>query len=130
MVGNMGHRVLHNSQTVINHRPHGHSNTKDLKMTIQSREPTCIHCVLDAIQAVIQSADPATREALAATIDSYSEDFPEDFFWATGMQSPRMLYDLLMTIDGACRREVEPPKDKKPAAKLRVVGSGHSGCKE
>ena len=45
---------------------------------------TSIYQLLDAIEAVIKAADPAKREALTRTIDSYAEDFPEDFFWATG----------------------------------------------
>src|SRR5215471_8877665 len=45
---------------------------------------TSIYGLLDAIEAVIKAADPAKREALTRTIDAYAEDFPEDFFWATG----------------------------------------------
>ena len=64
---------------------------------------TSIYQLLDAIEAVIKAADPAKREALTRTIDAYAEDFPEDFFWATGSQAPMLLHHLLNTIDSACR---------------------------
>ena len=51
---------------------------------------TSIYQLLDAIEAVIKAADPAKREALARTIEAYAEDFPEDFFWATGSQAPML----------------------------------------
>jgi hypothetical protein len=56
---------------------------------------TSIYQLLDAIEAVIKAADPAKREALTRTIDAYAEDFPEDFFWATGSQAPMLLHHLL-----------------------------------
>lgn len=74
--------------------------------------PTGMYEVLDAIEEVIKAADPAKREALADIIDAYSEDFPEDFYWAVGPQSPSFLSHLLTTIDGAAR--------EKGASKSRV----------
>jgi hypothetical protein len=46
--------------------------------------------VLDAARATIASADPETRAALAKAIDGYAEDFPEEFYWAIGAQSPSL----------------------------------------
>ena len=68
---------------------------------------TSIYQLLDAIEAVIKAADPAKREALTRTIDAYAEDFPEDFFWATGSQAPMLLHHLFNTIDSACRPEAQ-----------------------
>jgi hypothetical protein len=64
-----------------------------------------------AIEAVIKAADPAKREALSRTIDAYAEDFPEDFFWATGSQAPMLLHD------SACRPEAQ----SKPRPAIRLV---------
>jgi hypothetical protein len=82
-----------------------------------SRDITCVHTLLEAIEAAIQSATPATRQALAETIDAYESDFPDDYYWATGVQSPRLLYDLFMTIDSACRTKVASK------VKFEVVGN-------
>jgi hypothetical protein len=78
---------------------------------------TSIYQLLDAIEAVIKAADPAKREALTRTIDAYAEDFPEDFFWATGSQAPMLLHHLLNTIDSACRPEAQ----SKPRPAIRLV---------
>jgi hypothetical protein len=78
---------------------------------------TSIYQLLDAIEAVIKAADPAKREALTRTIDVYAEDFPEDFFWATGSQAPMLLHHLLNTIDSACRPEAQ----SKPRPAIRLV---------
>jgi hypothetical protein len=81
---------------------------------------TGIYELLDAIEAVIVAADPAKRETLAATIDAYADDFPDDFHWAIGPQAPSFLYHLLMTIDGAAREKGESKSrvirlvDRKP----------------
>jgi hypothetical protein len=63
--------------------------------------------VLDALEAVIASADPAKREALAEAIDAFHNNFPNDFHWALSAQSPTLLYHLFMSIDSACRPEAE-----------------------
>jgi hypothetical protein len=76
-----------------------------------------VYELLDAIEAVIKAADPAKREALAQTIDAYAEDFPDDFFWAVGPQSPMLLHDILSTIDSACRPEAQ----SKPRPAIRLV---------
>jgi hypothetical protein len=63
--------------------------------------------VLDALEAVIKAADPEKRSVLAATIDGYTEHFPDDFFWAIGAQSPTLLSHLMMVVDSACRPEAQ-----------------------
>ena len=78
---------------------------------------TSIYEVLEALEAVIQAADPVKRETLAQTIDAYSEDFPDDFFWATGVQAPVLLHHLIMAIDASCR----PSSDSKPRPVIRLV---------
>ena len=74
--------------------------------------------LLEAVEAVIRAADPAKREALAETIDAYAEGpFAEEFFWATGAQSPVLLHHLMSGIDAACR----PESQSKPRTALRLV---------
>ena len=73
--------------------------------------------VLDAIEAVIQCADPAKREALARTMDGYHDCFPEEFHWALGAQAPMLLSHLLSMIDAACRPEAQ----SKPRPVIRLV---------
>ena len=78
---------------------------------------TGIYELLDAIEAVIKAADPGKREALARTIDSYAEDFPDDFYWDIGPQAPMLLNHLINTIDSACRPEAQ----SKPRPAIRLV---------
>jgi hypothetical protein len=73
--------------------------------------------LLDAIEAAIRAADPAKREALAHTVDAYAEDFPDEFFWASGAQAPTLLFHMLNTIDSACRPEAQ----SKPRPAIRLV---------
>jgi hypothetical protein len=78
---------------------------------------TGMYELLDAIESVVGSADPAKRETLAKTIDAYCEDFPEDFFWAIGGQAPSLLYHLMLSIDSASR----PDAESKPRPVIRLV---------
>jgi hypothetical protein len=80
-------------------------------------EITGMYELLDAIEAVIKAADPAKREALARTIDAYSEDFPDEFFWAIGGRAPTLLNHILTTVDAACRPEAQ----SKPRPAIRLV---------
>lgn len=59
---------------------------------------TGMYDVLDALEAVIKAAPKAQREALAAAVDAYAENFPDEFFWATGGQAPALLQHLMMLI--------------------------------
>ena len=69
---------------------------------------TGVYELIEAIEAIIEAADPARREALARTIDAYAEDFPDEFFWATSAQAPMLLYQMLFwSIDLACRPEAQ-----------------------
>src|SRR3954451_13770167 len=76
-----------------------------------------VYELLDAIEGVIQAADPTKREILAKTIDAYAEDFPDDFYWAVGPQAPALLNSLLQMIDAACRTGSQ----SKPRAAIRLV---------
>jgi hypothetical protein len=74
--------------------------------------------LLEAVEAVIQAADPAKRAALAETIDAYADGpFAEEFYWATGAQAPVFLHHLMIGIDAACR----PESQSKPRPALRLV---------
>ena len=84
---------------------------------------TSIYELLDAIEAVIKAADLTKREALTRTIDAYAEDFPEDFFWATGSQAPMLLHHLFNTIDSACRPEAQ----SKPRSAIQLVDRKREG---
>jgi hypothetical protein len=61
--------------------------------------------VLDALRATISSSDPETRAALAKAMNA--EDFPEEFYWAIGAQSPSLLHHLVVAIDSSCRPEAQ-----------------------
>ena len=66
---------------------------------------TSLFDLVQALEAVISSADPTKREVLAQKLNAYSEHFPEDYFWAFGAQAPTMLHYLMWSIDGASRPE-------------------------
>lgn len=71
------------------------------------RQLTGMYELLDALEGVIKTSDPAKREELTKTIDAYHNDFPEDFRWAIGAQSPTLLSHLLLAIDWACRSDAQ-----------------------
>jgi len=62
---------------------------------------TGMYEMLEALEAAIKAAPKAERETLAAVMDAYAEDFPDDFYWAVGAQSPTLLYHLINTIEAA-----------------------------
>ena len=76
--------------------------------------------LLDALQEAIEASTADRRMALAKTIDAYSESCPEEFYWATGPQSPVLLHHLIFAIDRACRVGSQKPRtmprlvDRKP----------------
>ena len=80
-----------------------------------SDEIISMYELLDALKAVIKSADPEKQRELVKTIDGYAEHFPDDFFWATSAQSPTLLYNLMMVIDSASR-----PDESKPRPRVRL----------
>jgi hypothetical protein len=78
---------------------------------------TGVYEFLDALRDVIISSDPAKRETLAKTIDSWAEDFPDEFQWATGIKAPVLLHHVLMEVDVSCR----PDAASKPRPIIRLV---------
>jgi hypothetical protein len=80
-------------------------------------EITGMYELLDALEEALKASDPSKREELAKTIDAYHDDFPEDFHWAIGAQSPVLLHHLMISIDGACR----PSTESKPRGVIRLV---------
>ena len=76
-----------------------------------------IYEVLDALREVIVSSDPTKRENLAKAVDGWAHDFPEDFHWATGVQAPMLLFNLLVEIDTSCRDD----KGSRPRTVIRLV---------
>jgi hypothetical protein len=72
---------------------------------------TGMYELLDAIEETIRTSPK--REALAEILDAYHRDFPEEFHWAIGAQSPSLLFHLFGSIGVACRSET--------GAKLRLV---------
>lgn len=88
---------------------------------------TGMYEVLDALEAVIQAANPDKRRTLAETIDSYAEGpFCEELLWACSGQSPALLYNLMNAIDSACRPEAQ----SKPRPALRLVDRKSEGSAE
>lgn len=75
-----------------------------------------IYELLDAVEAVVKSADLTQRKALAQTIDGYADDFPDEYYWAVGPQAPMFLHHLLTSIDIACRPEA--PSKARAANRL------------
>jgi hypothetical protein len=59
-----------------------------------SDKPTLLFDVLDALEDALKHCAPDKRKALADTLDAYSEDCTEDFWWTLGQQSPTMLHML------------------------------------
>ena len=84
---------------------------------MSTHDLTGMYELLDAIEAVVKAADPVKREALAHTIDAYADDFPDEYFWSVGPQSPALLNNMLAAIDASCR----PEKQSKPRAPIRLV---------
>lgn len=87
-----------------------------------TEEVVTMYELLDALEQVITATDPAKRRTLADTINAYAKDYPDDFFWATGAQSPTLLSNLMMIIDTASQPEAESKAraasrllDRKPA---------------
>lgn len=72
--------------------------------------------LLEALEAVIQAANPAKRAALAEVLDGYAETFPEEFYWAISAQAPTLLHNLMMAIDASCRPESQ--SKARPAIRL------------
>lgn len=60
---------------------------------------TGMYELLEAIEAAINSAAPSKRDALTKTIAAYMEDFPEEYFWAIGPQSPTLLSHIMHAIE-------------------------------
>jgi hypothetical protein len=67
----------------------------------------------EAIQVVINAATPAQRKALAQAMETYRNDFPEDYYWDLG----NLLH--FMVVDGvhywpkkSNLRAVHKPKTK------------------
>jgi hypothetical protein len=60
---------------------------------------TGMYELLESIEAAIESAEPATREALARTINAYMNDFPDEYFWAVGPQAPTLLHHIMYAIE-------------------------------
>jgi hypothetical protein len=68
-----------------------------------SDKPTLLFDVLDALEDALKHCAPDKRKALADTLDAYSEDCTEDFWWALGQQSPTMLHMLMTAIVLGCQ---------------------------
>src|SRR5580704_8721043 len=68
-----------------------------------SDKPTLLFDVLDALEDALKHCAPDKRKALANTLDAYSEDCAEDFWWALGQQSPTMLHALMTAIVSGCQ---------------------------
>jgi hypothetical protein len=79
-----------------------------------SDKPTGMCELLAALEGTIAAADPGKRAAVAAMIDAYAREFPEEFRWAAGPQAPTLLYRLLTTIDVACRPEGKARRRQGP----------------
>jgi hypothetical protein len=77
--------------------------------------------LLDAIEKIIRAADPALRKELAEIFEAYSYDFPEEFEWAVGAQSPMLLWMLMNAIWDASGDPSSEPQPRRPASILQLV---------
>ena len=64
-----------------------------------SEDIVTMYDLLEALEEAIKSADPSKRKKLGETLDAYSKDCPDDFFWAISAQSPSLLHNLMTAID-------------------------------
>lgn len=62
---------------------------------------TGMYELIGAIEAAVESAEPSKRDALKRTINNYMEDFPDEYFWAIGPQSPTLLHHIMYAIEPA-----------------------------
>jgi hypothetical protein len=62
---------------------------------------TGMYELLEAIEAVVESAEASKRAELKRTINDYMEDFPDEYFWAIGPQSPALLHHIMYAIEPA-----------------------------
>jgi len=61
-------------------------------------ELTGIFELLDVVEKVVRSADPALQAELQDTLNAYAQDFPDEFYWAVGVQAPAMLHHLMHAL--------------------------------
>lgn len=64
----------------------------------QPIELTGMYEVLNAVEDLIRAAEPAQQAALARVISAYADDFPDEYFWATGATAPALLQNLMFAI--------------------------------
>ena len=75
------------SDCPLNHYTHGKSErlTQRQKptgdMIMANKAITGMFEVMEALESVIESSDVSKRKALAAVLDAYAKDFPDEFFW-------------------------------------------------
>jgi hypothetical protein len=86
--------------TIINEVGDDARTHAEQKPPAVEREPTTMLDFLDAVAATIAFSPAAQRRALARTIAAWNDD---DYWWATGAQSPALLRDLVTEIDLATR---------------------------
>ena len=79
-----------------------------------SDKPTLLFDVLDALEDALKHCAPDKRKALANTLDAYSEDCAEDFWWALGQQSPTMLHMSGCQTGSGAKRNVVVRLVRKP----------------
>jgi hypothetical protein len=69
--------------------------------------------LLNAIEAVVECSDPDKQAALAVTIDQYERNFPDEFYWAVGAQSPHLLHEIMNVLRTACDSESQSKPHKR-----------------
>jgi hypothetical protein len=82
-----------------------HNNSKSGQPNMNCEcNHTGMYELLEAVEAAIESAEPAKREALATTINAYMNDFPDEYFWAVGPQAPTLLHHIMHAIEPPSKR--------------------------
>jgi hypothetical protein len=54
---------------------------------------------------LVRSASPVQQATLAKVLNAYANEFPEEYFWATGPQAPTLLHNLIFAVTPAVCRD-------------------------
>ena len=93
----------------------------DCAAKIEAENITIFGDVIDALKDVIASADPTKIAGLRETIDSFSRDCPEDYYWSIGGRSPSMLNDLIHHIEIAVDVEIMAAAEIADSAQEEMI---------
>ena len=83
-----------------------------------TKELTGMYEVFEAVENAIRGSTPELRDSLRKALAGYQEDFPGEYFWATGPQAPVMLHHLMLACT-PCDCDVVKVQKLKPASPVQ-----------